>query len=273
MRLRRISKWIRSRVRYWSSLILYRLVSQRRFHLVGREKGKRYDIDVTYLQHPGQNTELDSTLIGLLSEVSHSYSKLIQESAPGSTTLRKLARHVPEIADFSNHHFLLWTLANLKKPRMVLEFGTASGTSLASLLCEQSVRHVLTVDILSLNENSSWVSSESRQALMDHLDVNSSRWSQVVTDASSLKSLREITERPDEIDLVFVDIGHDGATESHLGQIFEIDLNPGTLVVWDDIALGPMVKFWDQLAWRKIHLGSMGHYSGTGLSLVPGKRP
>lgn len=264
-----VAKWFRREMEHLLAQTLFLLVSSRRVHLVGDGRIGPYDIDVTHLRHPGPATILDPSLVYLVSEVARSYWEIIARKSPVSRTLRNLSLEVPEINDFSNHHFLLWSLANVRKPKKVLEFGTASGTSLASFLCEPTVQHIVTLDLLGIAENTSWVSPQSRSALMDHLHKNSSRWSQVVTDAGSLRSLKDVIDCPDEIDLVFVDIGHDGVVETNLVRLFEKELRPGTLVVWDDIALGPMVGFWDQLTWSKANVGSMGHYSGTGLSLVP----
>lgn len=67
-------------------------------------------------------------------------------------------------------------------------------------------------------------------------------------------------------DMIFIDAGKDGKMEYRLLENFErIGLKDGVLLVFDDIKVWNMLRFWRMIRYPKLDLTSFGQWSGTGL--------
>ncbi len=245
-----------------------------RLHVVSRA----YDYDITYIQHRRsiESKPLDTRLLLLLGECATAMAlnhleqgiekadEVSQETEP-----HDLFRTVPELNDSQNHYYFLFMLAKLLRPHSVIEVGTASGTSLAAFLLEPSVNMVYTFDPVAIEENQAWLSHSSSHRVRKFLSSQSSRWVQSSSDLSQNSGWDlESTEMLDA-SLVLVDASHTGTLEFEIARQLESRLQSGTIVVWDDIRISSMVKFWEELHWPKIEAGGLGHNSGTGLSRIP----
>lgn len=263
--IRKIARLLRS----WFGWIMLDMLMRERIHLVSQASRPPRDFDITFFSNSEVGPALSPELLRLQSKISSRYADILDEGMNSDSVLGRLSRAVPEFSNPNNHYIFLYCLASVLTARNVLEFGTASGTSLSSFLCADSVESITTIDVYPIDENRSWVSPESATHLNGYLSQEKERWRQVVVDTSSLKTLATVVPNCEEIDLVFVDVSHNGKDEEHIAKLLTESLKPGTIVVWDDISLSSMIAFWSKLDWDRLNVGAIGHYSGTGLSRTP----
>ena len=239
------------------------------------------DIDLTYLKSNQLTTIKDSTLLKIVEQTSKVMSEITQ-NINESLKIKKLDPSfqiqnadfgnlfltVPELTEPDNHYIFLLALATAINAKKIVEVGTASGTSLCSFLLAKNVDSVTTFDLKALSNNKSWVSADSCAEITKFLDHQKPRWTQYVANLEKVDEWYKYRNFFLDADLVFVDTQHLGPFEELMGTRFVSELSKKTVFVWDDIRLSSMCEFWEMLKMKKIDVSGLGHYSGTGISMI-----
>jgi predicted O-methyltransferase YrrM len=170
-------------------------------------------------------------------------------------------RPVPDSFDYwpGEHYRLLYALAVVVKPRYVVEIGTLTGLSALSMLRGlDSDAHLVTIDILP------WDSFP--DTVLTAQDFADGRLRQLVGDLTKSEFLASNANLLAAADLIFIDGPKDGKFEPELYRVFEqVGLKEHCLLVYDDIRLWHMLKFWKSIQRPKMDFTSLGHWTGTGL--------
>jgi len=67
------------------------------------------------------------------------------------------------------------------------------------------------------------------------------------------------------VDFMFIDTDHTHAQVSKEWELYRPRLSEQCLVVFDDITMNDMGRFWDSLTCSTLETGSIYHYTGFGL--------
>jgi len=155
------------------------------------------------------------------------------------------------------HYRLLVGLCQAVQPQLAVEVGTFTG--LGALALAQAVPRVVTYDLLP------WQSFPTTAlADADFADGLIEQRLFDLSDPAVFAAQRDILAGAD---LVFIDGPKDGTFEpAFLELLLPVARESGALLVFDDIRVMPMVRFWRELALPKLDLTSFGHWSGTGLA-------
>jgi predicted O-methyltransferase YrrM len=158
------------------------------------------------------------------------------------------------------HYRLLPAIVKALNAKNVVEIGTFMGASSVAII-ENTNANVLTYDLLKWDSMDTYLSSE---------DFETGRVRQILEDISERDFFLKNLENLINADVVFVDAPKDGKFEplfwSHI-ESKKINLH-GKVFIFDDIRVSTMHDFWQDLNYPKIDLGSLGHWSGTGLVLL-----
>ena len=159
------------------------------------------------------------------------------------------------------HYKLLAALVRLRKPRLIVEIGTASGASaLALKKFLPNNGKIITYDIVPWHE---YPGSGLRENDFDR------QLEQRVLDLSNPVLAQTQQNDLAQADMVFVDAAKDGQMEYFFCEFFErmafVSRNP--LFVFDDIRMPEMLALWRAIKHPKRDVTSFGHWSGTGLVL------
>lgn len=159
------------------------------------------------------------------------------------------------------HYAWLTTLARVYRPGVMLEFGRAQGASTLALYSGKPPAACFgSVDIArgdSLGEY--FIPHE--LTLDDTVSV-------LLGDCLDLSLYGNLGFDPAQIDFLFVDVGHDGATEREFVRRVFPHLRQ-CLVLFDDIHLyAEMDAFWNDLPYPKLDITTSCHHSGSGLVWV-----
>ena len=259
-----------------SQILFLELLRKVRFHLI--ITSNKVDVDLTYIKIQNNNIEHDHRLFGLVQEscaqIQHLLTRNFKESETQICFLnskgaqKNIFESVPELRAGDNHYLFLNSLAVSTNAKRIIDLGTASGSSLCAFLSAKNVEFVNTFDITSLDQNSSWVSVESKVEINRFLDENRPRWKQHVVNLESFENWETYRSLFNEADVILTDTQHLGDFESLMGERFVAELNPKTIFIWDDIRLSSMCDFWDSLEMKKLDIGGIGHISGTGISII-----
>lgn len=168
----------------------------------------------------------------------------------------------PMAADFveqwpGEHYRLLAGLSQTLEARRIVDVGTYTGLSALSL--GYFGAHVVSYDIHGWCTFKDTALRESD--FEDDLE-------QRIGDLSDPAFFLSQTNVLREADLIFVDGPKDGVFEWKFADLLYSSLaDKSTVIVWDDTRLMNMVAFWAALAAPKLDATSLGHWSGTGLTL------
>jgi predicted O-methyltransferase YrrM len=157
------------------------------------------------------------------------------------------------------HYRLLAAIVKVLRPKVIVEVGTATGTSalaMKSVLREDG--SIVTFDLLPWRGYPGGVLRED--------DFADGRLEQRLDDLSTRAGAQSNAETLRRADFIFVDAKHDGAQErGFLKQFADVGLDGSPLVMFDDVRLWGMLAFWHEITRPKLDLTSFGHWSGTGL--------
>lgn len=157
------------------------------------------------------------------------------------------------------YRFLAAVVQTLR-PRTVVEIGTFVG--LSTIVMKQFLPldgRIITYDITG------WRTLES-PCFVD-ADFKDGRLEQRIADLSDPVTCAAHRDILEAADLLFIDGPHDGETETRMIANFrQIAFRRPPLLVFDDIRLWTMLKFWRELALPKMDVTSFGHWSGTGVA-------
>ncbi len=192
-------------------------------------------------------------------------------------TMLACVREVPQIdlADIAvrpainSRRFLQWPGEHYKllagmmvalQPRSVVEIGTHTGWSaLAMKKYLPPNSRISTFDINAWNALTDTALTPADFAdgqLVQHLD-----------DLANPAVVAKHRDLLANADLIFMDGPHDGPTEVKMMANFQaVPFANNPLLVFDDIRMHELLKFWRDLALPKMDITSFGHWSGTGLA-------
>ncbi|MEW6748374.1 MAG: class I SAM-dependent methyltransferase [Candidatus Micrarchaeota archaeon] len=155
------------------------------------------------------------------------------------------------------HYKLLAGLVMALEPKVVVEIGTAKGAATLSMrkYLKKGAK-ITTFDVSPKDKVGQFFrDSDFDGRLEQHID-DLTDYDTASKHAALLKSA----------DIIFMDALKDGKMEYLFMENFErISLKKGTLIVFDDIKVWNMLRFWRELKYPKIDLTSFGHWSGTGM--------
>jgi predicted O-methyltransferase YrrM len=156
------------------------------------------------------------------------------------------------------HYRLLRSLAKTFSPNSIIEIGTFTGMSSASMLRGMANNSSLTTfDVVSWREHNSHLQEE---------DFSSGRIAQILADLSDPRVFKTYFDMFSNCQLIFCDAPKDGIFEAKfLRNLASITPRSPTILVLDDTRLLNMVDVWRSIRSPKLDLTSFGHWAGTGL--------
>lgn len=157
------------------------------------------------------------------------------------------------------HYKLLGGLILTLKPKVVVEIGTYTGLSaLAMKKFLPPESKIITFDIIN------WKSFQ--DSCLQEDDFRDGRVVQYIDDLSNPSIISKYRQLLQEANMIFVDAAKDGVMEQRLLENFKtISFNTKPLIIFDDIRLWNMLKFWRNISLPKLDLTSFGHWAGTGI--------
>lgn len=155
------------------------------------------------------------------------------------------------------HYKLLAGFVMALKPKIVVEIGTEKGLSaLALKKYMPKSSKLVTFDTRPWNSIDTYLKETDFNKNFVQYTDDLSNHEQAVKHSALLKSA----------DLIFVDAAKDGKMEYQFFENFEkIGLKKGAIVIFDDIRVWNMLRFWQEIKKPKIDLTSFGNWSGTGV--------
>lgn len=161
------------------------------------------------------------------------------------------------------HYRLLVGLMRVLRPRLIVEIGTYTGASALAFLehAEQDTR-IVTYDIIPWDQIDG--------TLLGATDFEDGRFEQRIGDLAAPHYWATQRDLFLGADLVFVDGPKDTVFEPKMLQLLaELRTEHGFLLVVDDIRFLEMLEPWARFPSPRLDVTSFGHWSGTGLALVP----
>lgn len=160
------------------------------------------------------------------------------------------------------HYRLLAGLVRVLSPELVVEVGTFTGMGSLAMLAGEPRTRVVTYDIAE------WRSIPG--SLLREDDFRDSRLEQRLGDLSSDEYFTEQADLLASADFLFVDGPKDGRFEKiFFEKALPVLGRKRQVMMADDIHFLNMVELWMSLPVHKLDVTSFGHWSGTGLMLVP----
>ena len=159
------------------------------------------------------------------------------------------------------HYKLLAGLVIELKPKLIIEIGTGDGLSALSMkkyFTQSPESKIVTFDLIKwrLFPNS----------CLREDDFKDGKLVQYIDNIAEDSTARRHALLLKEADMIFVDGPKDGVTEQKIWDNFKaISFNKKPLIVFDDIRIWNMLKFWRDISFPKLDLTSFGHWLGTGL--------
>jgi len=169
-------------------------------------------------------------------------------------------RERAEIQTWPGQHYrMLVGLAEVWQARTVVEVGTYAGTSALTFLEVASVERVTTFDLLA------W--PEFPFTLLGESDFGG-RLEQRLGNLADPAIFEANADLLRDADLVFVDGPKDGTFEyEFLPRLLALEPARPRLLVLDDVRVISMMRLWRQFPLQKLDIGSLGHWSGTGIAI------
>lgn len=157
-----------------------------------------------------------------------------------------------------HYRFLAGLMAELQ-PSLVVEVGTATGASALAMLSELRGR-LVTYDLVPWHDYPGTVLRAD-----DFGDRLEQRLGSLV-DQDVLAANQDVLA---QADFLFIDGPKDGVFEPALHAHLIDCCKPAALVLYDDVRLHNMVKFWATLTLPRFDATSLAHFTGTGLVRLP----
>jgi predicted O-methyltransferase YrrM len=157
------------------------------------------------------------------------------------------------------HYKLLAGLVSVLKPKLIVEIGTATGSSALTLKkFLPNDGRLVTFDITP------WAGYPG--TILADTDFADGSLQQYVDDISQRDVFARHKPLLTEADLIFIDAAKDGVQEQLFLDNFEtVAFRRAPILVFDDIRLWNMLRIWNDIRRSKIDLTSFGHWSGTGM--------
>lgn len=164
-------------------------------------------------------------------------------------------KFLDDLYDSSGPYYrFLYHLTSYIKPRLAIELGTMKGISLAYIARGTTSGKVVSVDHQITSEASNICSSLPNATLLC---------------SKSEDAIEYIPEcKTQGIDFLYVDTDHTYDQANLEYKIYKPLMNPGGIIVYDDISLNDgMKKFWESIKEPKVSLPVL-HWTGFGVILV-----
>lgn len=157
------------------------------------------------------------------------------------------------------HYKLLAGLVVTIQPKLIVEIGTATGSSALTLKRFQPEGgRLVTFDVIPWREYPGTVLTEE-----DFADGTLEQWVADISKPDEFFSHKELLANAD---LIFIDAAKDGKQEQIFLDNFEqVQFKRRPILIFDDIRVWNMLKIWSDIKKPKLDLTSFGHWSGTGL--------
>ena len=146
------------------------------------------------------------------------------------------------------------------QPKTVVEIGTHQGLSALTMLhFLPPDSQLVTFDIVPWNEIAG--------TYLQKGDFSNGRMIQFTDDLAQREAVEKHRSLLERADFLFMDGPHDGETERRMmSNLQTLQFRIAPILLFDDIHLLPMLKFWRELPLPKLNFTSFGHWSGTGLA-------
>jgi predicted O-methyltransferase YrrM len=164
------------------------------------------------------------------------------------------------------HYRLLAALVESIKPSLVVEVGTFTGLSALAILSTLPKDGTLvTYDITPWDKFDDTVLTAS--------DFVGGRLKQRIGNLAQPDYFSQNAELLRSASMVFIDGPKDGRFEPQFfGLLMTVRREKPAWVIFDDIRLWKMTKFWRDIGLPKFDATSVGHWSGTGICVLPAAR-
>lgn len=227
------------------------------------------DFDLTYVSHLPVNDTKSIQLLDIYSQILSNYNMYFSSFYGKECIINEsVLKEVPELRHNRNHYCFLTSTATALNAKIVIDIGTASGSSITAFLLAPSVKFVHSFDINPLEDNKEWVSKESFHHITNYLAQRKDNWVQHVSDLTLKSNFTTYASIFEQADIILVDIDHSGTSEQVLLNYFESTVKKDCLIIWDDIRVSTLQQFWDKMSHPKLDVGSIGHSSGTGINMI-----
>jgi len=186
-------------------------------------------------------------------------------AAAKESSLQALATEKADLSDaqyydvFPGEHYrLLHSLSRIFAPKSIIEIGTFTGMSSASMLRGMPENcSITTFDINPWRQHRSHLTEG---------DFSSGRITQVLDDLADRKVFSKYVDLFSNSQLIFCDAPKDGVFEhKFLSNLATVKPSAPTILVLDDTRLLNMIDVWRSIQSPKLDLTSFGHWAGTGL--------
>jgi cephalosporin hydroxylase len=152
----------------------------------------------------------------------------------------------------SGYYWYLHALVAVVRPKKVLELGRCLGTSTLFILgALEAGAMLISVDIHEQASDLAHMSDDQRLQSLIGNDLDLATY-----DGIDIAG----------IDFLFVDTDHTYAQATKEWVLYRPFLADNTLVVFDDITMNDMGRFWDELPCAKFATGTTYHYTGFGIA-------
>jgi predicted O-methyltransferase YrrM len=157
------------------------------------------------------------------------------------------------------HYRLLVGLAEAWQARAVVEVGTYAGSSALSFLLAAHVERVTTFDVVPWSAFPFTLLTESD--FTGNLEQRLGDLADPATFEANAELLRDA-------DMVFIDGPKDTVFEyEFIPRLLALAPRRPRLLVLDDVRVISMMGLWRQFPLSKLDIGSLGHWSGTGIAI------
>lgn len=162
------------------------------------------------------------------------------------------------------HYRLLTALVKVTGALEIIEIGTYRGLGALSLVAGLPTGRglVRTYDILPWNHFD--------ETALKLTDFNTGNLQQIVGDLQNDAFFESQLSYFENTNIIFMDAAKDGCMErKFLKQFRNCKFKKNVLLVIDDIRLWNMLDIWEEIEFPKLDISGFGHYTGTGLVLLP----
>lgn len=158
------------------------------------------------------------------------------------------------------HYRLLAALVEVLQPRVIIEVGTYAGLSALAMKARLPPgARLATFDLYPWHTG--------RETLLKPADFEDGSLLQHVDDLAQPETVEKHRELLADADFILIDGPHDGLTEARMmANLRSVPFKSSPILMFDDIRLWSMLRFWRELSVSKLDITSFGHWSGTGLA-------
>src|SRR5205823_5974801 len=159
----------------------------------------------------------------------------------------QVAPYYPDVWP-GEHYRLLAAIVSIVKPKLVIEIGTATGLSALTIK-----KHLAADAMLATFDIQPWRSFSS--SVLKEADFQDNRLVQYTDDLRSPESMRRHGEMIARAEVIFLDAAKDGSGEyAFVRNLQMLSFSKPPLLIFDDIRLWNMLKFWREIRAPKLDM-------------------